>query len=91
MHDNVRLLRALVNGASITALRKLLADPDTGKKCGVERDYNWIFWLGKTLLALERAKLKESRDKVEPQGGHPHMRMTMLFSASIGKAAPIDA
>lgn len=75
MHDNVRLLRALVNGASITALRKLLADPDTGKKCGVERVYNRIFWLEKTLLAFERAKLKEWKDKIEAQGGHPHMRI----------------
>lgn len=75
MHDNVRLLRALVNGASITALRRLLADPDTGKKCGVERVYNRIFWLEKTLLAFERAKLKEWRENSEAKGGHAHMRI----------------
>lgn len=63
MHDNVRLPRALVNGASISALRKLLADPDTGKKCGVERIHNMIFWLEKTLLAFEKAKLKEWGEK----------------------------
>lgn len=32
MHDNVRLLRELVNGTSITGLGRLLADPDTGKR-----------------------------------------------------------
>jgi hypothetical protein len=75
MHDNVQLLRALVNGAGITTLRRLLADPDTGKRCGVSRVYNRILWLEKTLLAFERAKLKEWRDKREAEGGIPHMRI----------------
>ncbi|MFC3616109.1 hypothetical protein ACFORG_20380 [Lutimaribacter marinistellae] len=61
-HDNVRLLRALVNGASINSLRRLLADPDTGKKAGVSRVYNRIFWLEKVLLAFEQAKLKEWKE-----------------------------
>jgi len=44
--DNVRLLRELVNGASINDLQRLLSDPDTGKKCGVSRIYSRIFFLG---------------------------------------------
>ena len=75
MHDNVQLLRALVNGASITALRRLLADPDTGKKCGVSRVYSRIFWLEKTLLAFERTKLKQWQEKKLAEGGIPHMRI----------------
>lgn len=74
-HDNVRLLRALVNDASITGLRRLLADPDTGKLCGVSRIYNRIFWLEKTLLAFERAKLREWKAKQEAAGEFRHMRV----------------
>lgn len=74
-HDNVRLLRALVNGASINDLRRLLADPDTGKKCGVSRIYNRIFWLEKTLLAFERAKLQEWKTKHDGSGQFSHVRI----------------
>lgn len=74
-HDNVRLLRALVNDASINGLRRLLADPDTGKLCGVSRIYNRIFWLEKTLLAFERAKLREWKDKQDSSGNFNHTRI----------------
>lgn len=74
-HDNVRLLRALVNDASIAALRRLLADPDTGKLCGVSRVYNRIFWLEKTLLAFERAKLREWKARQEASGKFNHTRV----------------
>ncbi len=73
--DNVRILRALVNGASINDLRRLLADPDTGKQIGVSRVYSRIFWLEKTLLAFERAKLREWKDGVEASGRYSHMRI----------------
>ncbi len=59
LRDNVRILRCIVNGDSITTMRRVLADPDTGKQIGVSRLYSRIFWLEKTLLAFERAKLKE--------------------------------
>ncbi|EEX08999.1 conserved hypothetical protein [Ruegeria lacuscaerulensis ITI-1157] len=74
-HDNVRLLRGLVNDASINALRRLLADPDTGKRCGVSRIYNRIFWLEKTLLAFEQAKLREWKAKQEASGQFNHTRV----------------
>jgi hypothetical protein len=59
LRDNVRILKCIVNGDSITTMRRALADPDTGKQIGVSRLYSRIFWLGKTLLAFERAKLVE--------------------------------
>ncbi len=74
-HDNVRILRALVNGASINDLRRLLADPDTGKKCGVSRIYNRIFWLEKTLLSFERAKLREWKRKSDGSEEFNHTRV----------------
>lgn len=74
-HDNVRLLRALVNGASINDLRRLLSDPDTGKKCGVSRIYSRIFWLEKTLLAFEKAKLQEWKAREEASNRFIHTRV----------------
>lgn len=74
-HDNVRLLRTLVNGASINDLARLLSDPDTGKKCGVSRIYSRIFWLEKTMLAFERAKLREWKEQKEASGAFNHMRI----------------
>jgi len=74
-HDNVRLLRKLVNGASLNDLRRELADPDTGKKCGVSRLYSRIFWLEKTLLAFEKAKLKEWKEREEKSDRFKHMQI----------------
>ena len=74
-HDNVRLLRALVNGASINDLARLLSDPDTGKKCGVSRIYSRIFWLEKTMLAFEQAKLREWKKQQEDSGRFIHTRI----------------
>ncbi|MEZ5721684.1 MAG: hypothetical protein R3D59_08450 [Paracoccaceae bacterium] len=74
-HDNVQILRELVDSTSITALRRLISDPDTGKKIGVGRLYSRIFWLEKTLLAFERAKLKEWKDRVEASDRFSHMRI----------------
>lgn len=73
--DNVRILRCIVNGDSISTMRRILADPDTGKQIGVSRLYSRIFWLEKTLLAFERAKLKEWKQKVEASGRFSHMRI----------------
>lgn len=74
-HDNVRLLRALVNGAGINDLRRLLADPDSGRLCGVSRIYSRIFWLEKVLLAFERAKLREWKAREEASGRPVHSRI----------------
>ncbi|WP_298558160.1 hypothetical protein [uncultured Aliiroseovarius sp.] len=52
-----------------------MADPDTGKLCGVSRIYNRIFWLEKTLLAFERAKLREWKAKQEATGESSHTRV----------------
>jgi len=73
--DNVRLLRELVNGASINDLQRLLSDPDTGKKCGVSRIYSRIFFLEKVLLAFERAKLQEWKAKEDASERFSHMRI----------------
>ncbi len=75
LRDNVRILRCIVNGDSITTMRRVLADPDTGKQIGVSRLYSRIFWLEKTLLAFERAKLKEWKQRVEASGRFSHMRI----------------
>ncbi|WP_167648091.1 hypothetical protein [Mameliella alba] len=75
LRDNVRILRCIVNGDSITTMRRVLADPDTGKQIGVSRLYSRIFWLEKTLLAFERAKLKEWKQRVEASDRFSHMRI----------------
>lgn len=64
-----------MNGASINDMRRLLSDPDTGKKCGVSRIYSRIFWLEKTLLAFERTKLREWKAREEAAGRFSHMRV----------------
>ncbi|WP_051067939.1 hypothetical protein [Octadecabacter antarcticus] len=71
----VRLLRELVNGASINDLQRLLSDPDTGKKCGVSRIYSRIFFLEKILLAFERAKLQDWKAKEDASDRFSHMRI----------------
>uniref|UniRef100_A4WWK7 Uncharacterized protein n=1 Tax=Cereibacter sphaeroides (strain ATCC 17025 / ATH 2.4.3) TaxID=349102 RepID=A4WWK7_CERS5 len=73
--DNVRILRCIVNGDSITTMRRILADPDTGMQIGVSRLYSRIFWLQKTLLAFERAKLREWKEAVDTSGRYSHMRI----------------
>jgi|TARA_Y100000815_G_scaffold251204_1_gene254512 hypothetical protein len=76
LRDNVRILRCIVNGDSITTMRRVLADRDTGKQIGVSRLYSRIFWLEKTLLAFEHAKLKEWKQRVEASDRFSHMRIT---------------
>lgn len=73
--DNVRLLRELVNGASINDLQRPLSDPDTGKKCGVSCIYSRISFLEKILLAFERAKLQEWKAKEDASDRFSHMRI----------------
>jgi len=73
--DNVRILRGIVNGNSITTLRRLLKDPDTGKQIGVSRLYSRIFWLEKTLLAFEQAKLKEWKKREDASDRFSHIRI----------------
>lgn len=75
VNDNTRILRGIVNGNSITTLRRLLKDPDTGKQIGVSRLYSRIFWLERTLLAIERAKLKEWKLREEASDRFSHMRI----------------
>lgn len=75
LRDNVRILRCIVNGDSITTMRRVLADPDTGKQIGVSRLYIRIFWLEKTLLAFERAKLKEWKQREDASDRFSHMRI----------------
>lgn len=75
LRDNVRILRCIVNRNSITTMRRVLADPDTGKQIGVSRLYSRIFWLEKTLLAFERAKLKEWKQKEDASSRFSHMRI----------------
>lgn len=75
LHDNVRILRALVNGESFNDILRLLQDPDTGKRMGVSRLYARIHWLEGVLLAFENAKLKEWRDRKNAEGPIHHMRI----------------
>lgn len=73
--DNVALLRAIVNGAGINDLARLLADPRTGKKCGMSRIYARIFWLERVLLSFERAQLAKWRAKKAKTGDYLHARI----------------
>lgn len=66
--ENVQILQALVNGAGINDLRRLLSPSGSGRRCGVSRIYDRIFWLEETLLAFERAQLQRWREKVSENG-----------------------
>jgi hypothetical protein len=75
LRDNVRILRGIVKGDSITTMRRVLADPDTGKQIGVSRLYSRIFQLERTLMAFERAKLKEWKKRVVVSDRFSHIRI----------------
>ena len=66
--DNVQILQALVNGAGISDLRRLLSPSGSGRRCGVSRIYDRIFWLEETLLAFERVQLLRWRERVAETG-----------------------
>ena len=63
--DNVQILQALVNGAGLNQLRRMLAPSGSGRACGVSRLYERIFWLEKTLLAFEREQLRRWRERID--------------------------
>jgi hypothetical protein len=68
LRDDIRILRCIVDGDSITKMRRALVEPDTGKQIGVSRLYLRIVWLEKTLLAFEREVegVDEARGCVRP-------------------------
>ncbi len=43
--DNIKILTMLVNGASINSIQRVLTDPRTGKRAGMSRICDRIFWL----------------------------------------------
>jgi hypothetical protein len=53
--DNIKILKMLVNGASINSIQRVLTCSRTGERAGMSRIYDRIFWLERTLLASERA------------------------------------
>ncbi len=73
--DNLKILTMLVNGASINSIQRVLTDPRTGKRAGMSRIYDRIFWLERTLLAFERAQLTRWRTELERQGVFRHTRI----------------
>ncbi|MBT2131000.1 hypothetical protein [Aliiroseovarius lamellibrachiae] len=55
--ENIRILKHLVNDASINGLKRLLMPAKGKRKVGVKRIYDRIFWLEKTLLAYGKITL----------------------------------
>lgn len=66
--DNLQILMALVNGNGITKVMRMLAPSGSGKACGAKRVYDRIFWLEKTLLAFEKAKMAKWKAELEAYG-----------------------
>jgi hypothetical protein len=66
--DNVQILQALVNGAGVNKIMRMLAPSGSGRACGASRVYDRIFWLERTLLAFERAQLARWRDEKAAEG-----------------------
>lgn len=66
--DNVQILQALVNGAGINDLVRMLSPSGSGRTCGVSRVYDRIFWLEQQLLAFEREQLRRWRDAAIASG-----------------------
>jgi len=62
------MLVALVNGAGISKLMRMMAPSGSGKSCGAKRVYERIYWLEKTLLAFEKAQLARWKAEVEAKG-----------------------
>lgn len=61
--QNVQILLALVNGAGINDLRRMLTPAGSGRVCGVKRVYDRIYWLERVLLAFEREQLRRWRER----------------------------
>ncbi|SNX67515.1 hypothetical protein SAMN05878503_101151 [Cereibacter ovatus] len=81
--DNGRI----VNGDAITTLRRILADPDIGKRIGVSHLYSRIFWPKKTLPAFARAKLK----RADASGRYSHMRIAQNgVTISVNRESRLD-
>jgi len=60
--------QAIVNGAGINDVVRILSPAGTGRKIGVRRVYNRIFAIEKALLAIERAQLRKWRQKEIDEG-----------------------
>ena len=60
--------QAIVNGAGINDVVRMLSPAGTGRKIGVSRVYNRIFAIEKALLAFERAQLRKWRQKEIDEG-----------------------
>lgn len=60
--DNVQILQALVNGAGINDLVRMLSPSGSGRTCGVSRVYDRIFWFEQQFLGFEREQLRRWRD-----------------------------
>lgn len=73
--DNIKILKMLVNGASINSIQRVLTCPRTGERAGMSRIYDRIFWLERTLLAFERAQLGKWRKDLERRGVLRHTRI----------------
>lgn len=73
--DNIKILKLIVNGASINVIRRVVTDPRTGERADFSRIYDRIFWLEKTLLAFEKAQLGRWREELKRQGIVRHTRI----------------
>jgi hypothetical protein len=64
--DNLGILLALSNSAGILDIQRLLGPDAAGRKIGIGRIYDRIFWLEGVLLAYEQEMLRRWRKKMEP-------------------------
>lgn len=76
--DNVRILLALLNSAGVLDIQRILGSTSMGRKIGVGRIYDRIFWLEAVLLAYEREMLRRWRKKMEAEAAKGRERTHRL-------------
>lgn len=66
--DNLQILLAIVNGAGINDIARILSPAGSGRKAGISRIYNRIFAIEKALLAFEREQLRRWKQREIDEG-----------------------
>lgn len=66
--DNLQIVQAIVNGAGINKIVRMLSPAGTGRKIGVSRVYDRIFAIEKAMLAFERAQLRRWKAREIAEG-----------------------
>lgn len=70
--DNREILKLIVDSGGINGIQRALRDDNGYNSAGIDRIYDRIFWLERTLLAFEKAQLSEWRKRLSAEGRFRH-------------------